>query len=47
MNELETTIARALTEAERASLDAAARAFERGQITQREVAPGVFVLVRS
>lgn len=46
MNE-ETTIRRALTDAERESIAAAQTAHERGEIAQREVAPGVFVLVRS
>lgn len=41
------TIEFALSEAERASLAAAKAAHERGDIKQREVAPGVFVLVRS
>jgi hypothetical protein len=43
----DTTTRLALSEAERESLEAAARAFERGEIAQREVAPGAFVLVRS
>lgn len=41
------TIEFALSDAERASLAAAKSAHERGEIKQREIAPGVFVLVRS
>lgn len=41
------TIEFELTDAMRASLAAAREAHERGEIKQREVAPGVFVLVRS
>lgn len=42
----DTTITRALTDAERASIAAAQAAFERNDIAQREIAPGVYVLVR-
>jgi hypothetical protein len=42
-----TTITLALSEAERASLRRAAQAYERGQIRQREIAPGVWVLTQS
>lgn len=41
------TIDFVLSESERASLLAAREAHTRGDIKQREVAPGVFVLVRS
>jgi hypothetical protein len=44
---LETTITRALSDAERASIVAALQAHECGDIAQREIAPGIFVLVRS
>lgn len=40
-----TTITRALKEAELASLRAAAEAFERGEIQQRETAPGIWSLI--
>lgn len=40
----ETTITRALTDAERASIAAAREAHEAGRIAQREVAPGVWKL---
>lgn len=36
-----------LSESERASLSSAKLAHTRGDIKQREIAPGVFVLVRS
>jgi hypothetical protein len=41
------TIEFELSEAMRASLAAAREAYERGYIKQREVSPGIFVLVRS
>jgi hypothetical protein len=41
------TIEFVLSDAERASLKAAREAYERGDIAQREIAPGIFVLVRS
>lgn len=44
---LDTTQTRALSDATRASLAAAARAFEAGKIHQRAVGDGVYVLVRT
>jgi hypothetical protein len=41
------TIEFVLSDAMRASLQSAREAYARGDIKQREVAPGVFVLVRS
>lgn len=46
MIDLESTMTRALSDAEKESLEAAASARSRGEIAQREVSPGVFVLVR-
>lgn len=43
----DTTTRLAMSDAERESLEAAARAAERGEIAEREVAPGVFRLVQS
>lgn len=40
-----TTMTRALTDAERVSLERAAQAYNRGDINQREIGPGVWVLV--
>lgn len=45
-DDFDTTITRALTDAERASIEAARQAFERGEIRQRELAPGVWQLMR-
>jgi hypothetical protein len=47
-DEMETTMTRALSDAERASIAAAAAAFERGDIEQRETSAGsgVWTLVR-
>ena len=39
-DELESTMSRALADSERASIEAAQQAFERGYINQRETAPG-------
>ena len=44
--DLDTTIEIALRDSERASIAAAKEAYERGDIAQREVAPGVFKLGR-
>ena len=41
------TLEFALDEATRASLKSARDAHERGDIKQREIAPGIFVLVRN
>lgn len=46
MNQLDDTMNRALADAERESLAAAAKAFADGEIKQREVGPGIYVLVR-
>lgn len=46
-DELATTITRALTDAERASVTAAGEALARGDIQQEEVGPGVWRLTRS
>lgn len=43
----DTTITRALSDAARASLAAAAQAFEAGDIEQRAIGDGVYVLVRT
>lgn len=45
-DDFDTTITRALTDAERASIEAARQAFENGKIPQREVAPGVWRLLK-
>jgi hypothetical protein len=42
--DLDTTLEIALRDSERASIAAAKEAYERGEIAQREVAPGVFKL---
>ncbi len=44
--DLDTTLEIALRDSERASIAAAREAYERGEIAQREVAPGVFKLGR-
>lgn len=45
-DQLASTIKRAMADAERASLDAAHKANVRGDIPQREVAPGIWQLTR-
>jgi hypothetical protein len=45
VSSLDTTITRTLDEATRASLAAAAEAAARGDIQQRQVAPGIWVLI--
>ncbi len=45
--ELDNTMARALSDAEQESFAAAQAAHERGEIQQREIFPGVWVLVRA
>lgn len=45
--DLENTMTRALSQAERESIAVAEMAHRRGNIAQREIAPGVWQLVRS
>ena len=47
MNNLDSTIRRAMSEAERASIEAARIAYERGYIDQRQIGPGVWTLKHS